>query len=155
MDDPTTALPPDLVAMAADGASATLRVDASLYPLTSLYAASYIFLDRCYLRLDQPDPGHFLVTLAWKKPQEQGLDRLVGEFANELLSSAWRSRIADEGRAVIESTTARALGGALGPPSLDDLESFDFGDQPFEDPLGIALSWEEKYGKKKNEEGGP
>jgi len=26
--------------------------------------------------------------------------------------------------------------------------SFDFSSEAFEDPLGIALSWEEKYGKK-------
>ena len=47
--------------------------------------------------------------------------------------------------------TARALAGALGPPSLDDLEDFGFGQDPFEDPLGIAMSWEERYGKKKPE----
>ena len=40
----------------------------------------------------------------------------------------------------------------MGPPSLDDLEKFDFSDEPFEDPLGIAMSWEEKYGKKKKGE---
>ena len=36
----------------------------------------------------------------------------------------------------------------MGPPSLDDLASFDFSDQGFDDPLGIAMSWEEKHGKK-------
>ena len=42
----------------------------------------------------------------------------------------------------------RSTSGAMGAPSLDDLESFDFSSEAFEDPLGIALSWEEKYGKK-------
>jgi hypothetical protein len=37
----------------------------------------------------------------------------------------------------------------MGAPSLDDLEKFEFGDEAFEDPLGIAMSWEEKYGKNK------
>ena len=32
--------------------------------------------------------------------------------------------------------------------TLDDLEDFDFTEEPFDDPLGIAQSWEEKYGKK-------
>ena len=31
---------------------------------------------------------------------------------------------------------------------------FDFSEEPFEDPLGIAMSWEEKYGKKDKSQGG-
>ncbi len=153
MSAPSPSLPPDLVTIAPDGASVTLRVDASLYPLSSLYAATYPFLDRCFVLLDEPDAGHLAVTLSWKKEPPYDLAQLAGELANELLSSAWRARIAEDARATIESATARALGGAMGPPSLDDLETFDFGDQPFEDPLGIAMSWEEKYAKKKGEEG--
>ncbi|MEI8259300.1 MAG: hypothetical protein WCJ30_26835 [Deltaproteobacteria bacterium] len=44
--------------------------------------------------------------------------------------------------------TSQAISAAMGPPSLDDLAAFDFGDESFEDPLGIAMSWEEKYKKK-------
>jgi hypothetical protein len=36
----------------------------------------------------------------------------------------------------------------MGPPSLEDLAAYDFSDEPLEDPLGIAMSWEEKYKKK-------
>ena len=144
-------LPADLVVADLAGRAISLQVDASLYPLSALYAAAYIFLDRCFVLLDRPDDKHFRVTLSWRKgePTQDELRTLVGEFANELLSCAWRAQIADESRALIETTTARALGGAMGAPSLDELEKFDFSDEPFEDPLGIALSWEEKYGKKK------
>ena len=145
--------PSDVVTLDPGGLEVSLRLDAELYPLGALYAAAYVFLDRAYLLLDAPDPAHYRVTLAWKKPPagEPALDRLAGEFANELLSCAWRARIAEDDRTVIESATARALAGAMGAPSLDDLEGFDFGDQPLEDPLGIALSWEDKYGKKKSD----
>jgi His-Xaa-Ser system protein HxsD len=156
MATPLAELPKGLVAF--DAESASLSLDATLYPLSAVYAAAYIFLDRAYLLLDQPDAEHFRVSLSWKKaPAQPGdaLERLAGEFANELLSCAWRARIAEDSRLVIETTTARALGGAMGPPSLDDLERFDFGDQSFEDPLGIALSWEEKYGKKKKDDKEP
>ena len=135
--------------------SVALTVDGSLYPLGAVYGAAYVFLDRCYVLLDKPDAAHVRVTLSWKKgePPEGALVAMAGEFANELLSCAWRAKIAEESRAVIESTTARALSGAMGAPSLDDLEKFEFGDDVFEDPLGIAMSWEEKYGKnKKNAE---
>ncbi len=146
--------PDDLVAVDLGAAAVSMRVDATLYPLDALYGASYIFLDRCYVMLDRPPNGgttEARVTLSWKKgePPEGALRALVGEFANELLSCAWRSKINEESRAIIEGVTAQALGGAMGAPTLDDLEKFDFTDDAFEDPLGIALSWEEKYGKKK------
>jgi His-Xaa-Ser system protein HxsD len=145
--------PQDVVSLDADAQAVSLRLDATLYPLGALYAAAYVFLDRAFLLLEAPDPGHFTVTLSWKKPPagDPALDRLAGEFANELLSCAWRAQIAQDERHVIESATARALAGAMGAPSLDDLEGFDFGDQPLEDPLGIALSWEDKYAKKKSD----
>jgi His-Xaa-Ser system protein HxsD len=145
-------LPTDLVAVDTSAQSVSLRVDASLYPLTALYAAAYIFIDRCFVLLDRPDAGHYRVTLASKKGDatEASLGAYVGEFANELLSCAWRAKIAEESRGLIESATAQALRGAMGPPSLDDLEKFDFSEEAFEDPLGIAMSWEEKYGKKKS-----
>jgi His-Xaa-Ser system protein HxsD len=144
-------LPADLVVLDLGARSVSLRIDQGIYPLSALYAAAYIFLDRCFVLLDRPDEKHFRVSLSWRKgePKRDELVALVGEFANELLSCAWRAQIAEESRALIETTTARALGGAMGPPSLDELEKFDFRDEPFEDPLGIALSWEEKYGKKK------
>jgi His-Xaa-Ser system protein HxsD len=145
--------PEDVVSLDPDGLSVSVRLDAELYPLGALYAAAYVFLDRAFVLLDAPDATRFVATLTWKKPPSDApaLERLAGEFANELLSCAWRAKIATDDRTVIESATARALAGALGAPTLDDLEGFDFGDTPLEDPLGIALSWEDKYGKKKSD----
>jgi His-Xaa-Ser system protein HxsD len=134
-----------------------MRIDAGVYPIAAVYGAAYVFLDRCYVLLDKPDASSIRVTLSWKRgePPAGALEALAGEFANELLSCAWRAKIAEESRAVIEATTAKALSGAMGPPSLDDLEGYEFGDEAFEDPLGIAMSWEEKYGKKKPPTPGP
>jgi His-Xaa-Ser system protein HxsD len=143
------AFPDDLVAVDVGTSAVSLRVDPATYPLDALYGAAYIFIDRCYVVLDKPDAS-YRVTLAWRKPEPtaEQLHALVGEFANELLSCAWRAKIAEESRAVIESVTAQALGGAMGPPSLDELEKFDFSEETFDDPLGIAMSWEEKHRKK-------
>ncbi len=47
----------------------------------------------------------------------------------------------------IETVTVQAIAGAMGEPSLDDLADFDFTDEALDDPLGIAQSWEEKYGR--------
>ena len=81
-------------------------------------------------------------------PSPAELEAWVGGFANELLACAYRHRLAKENRATVEAVTTAALAGALGPPSLDELEDFDFSNEAFEDPLGIAQSWEDKYGKK-------
>ena len=148
-------LPAGLVSADLEQGSARLSVDAAVYSLDALRAAAYVFLDRCYVFLTKPDEKRFEVTLSPKdgKIDEASLATWVGELANELLATSWRLKIAEENRAVVETITSQAFAGALGPPSLDDLAQFDFADEaPFEDPLGIAQSWEEKYGKKKEKE---
>jgi len=126
-----------------------LRVDREIYPLPAIYGASYVFIDRCFVFLEQ-DGERVVVTLQARDPNpaEEALRALVGEFSNELLSCAWRHQITAENRHLIEAVTSQALAGAMGPPSLDDLASFDFTSDGFEDPLGIAQSWEEKHGRK-------
>jgi His-Xaa-Ser system protein HxsD len=143
-------LPADVVSAEVARGSATLAVDPSLYPLQALYGAAYVFIDRCYVFLTKDAQGRVVVTLTPKTGtvDETGLRKWVGEFSNELLSCSWRNQITAQNRQVLEQVTSLALAGAMGPPSLDDLANFDFSSQPLEDPLGIAMSWEEKYKKK-------
>ena len=157
MTDAVPSLPPEIAAIELADASVALSIDATIYGLEALYAASYAFLDRAYVHLDRPTPERFRVTLAPKKAETDvrtQLTRLAGELGNELLAAAYRQRLATENRALVESVTMRAMAGALGPPetlatpTLEELEAFDFSAEAFEDPLGIAMSWEEKYGKK-------
>lgn len=142
----------------ADGA-VTFAVDPSLYPMDAVYGAAYVFIDRCYVFLDKDAQGRIVVALTPKAAaaDEATLKKWAGEFSNELLSCAWRHQIAAQNRQVLEQVTSLALGGAMGPPSLDDLANFDFSSQPLEDPLGIAMSWEDKYKKKdaKKADGAP
>ena len=54
----------------------------------------------------------------------------------------------------IDSAIRAAISGAVGPtpePELDlsELDALALDDEPFDDPLGIAMAWEEKYGKEK------
>lgn len=140
-------VPPEVAALGDDHVS--LVVDGGVYPLEAVYGAAYIFIDRCYVLVDRAADGRYRVTLSPKgETDEATLRATVGEFANELLACAWRAQVTRENRALIESVTTQALAGAMGPPSLDDLAKFDFSEEAFEDPLGIAASWEEKYKKK-------
>ena len=147
-------LPKDLVAHDPAEGSVTITVDASVYPIEALYGAAYIFIDRCYVLIDRPRGGSFSVSLTPKATAaDEALRAMVGEFANELLSQAWRQKILEENRVILETVTTQALAGAMGPPSLDDLAAFDFSEESFEDPLGIAMSWEDKYKKKPEDQG--
>jgi His-Xaa-Ser system protein HxsD len=139
--------PEELAAIDVADESVRVEIDEALYPLPALYGAAYVFIDRCYVLLDRPTPGRYRVSLVAKKPGAD-LQALIGEFANELLSCAWRHQITQENRAQIEAVTMQAIGGAMGPPSLDELAQYDFSGEALEDPLGIAVSWEEKYKKK-------
>lgn len=150
-------IPNDLAEIDLDRGAISLRVDSQLYPLEAVYAAAYVFIDRCYVFLDRPAADRVRVTLSPKTGSLEGdaARDVVGEFANELLSCAWRAQIARDSRATIEAVTAQALSGARGAPTLDELEAFDFSDEAFDDPLGIAMSWEEKYAKKKKDDAAP
>ncbi len=131
---------------AADGA-VTIAFDETLYPKDAVYGAAYIFIDRCYVKLER-EGERFVVRLKLKPGTERSLDALVGEFENEILGQAWRRLITDENRELIEQVTTQALAGAAGPPGLDDLLDMSIDDESaFEDPLGIAMSWEDKYKK--------
>jgi His-Xaa-Ser system protein HxsD len=142
-------MPSDQVAADVSRHAVTVTVDESIYPLDAIYGASYTFLDRCYVLLDRASATHVRIRLSPKKAsREDELRDWAGELLNELLSCAWRAQIVRENRAVIEAVTLQAVTGAMGPPTLDELQDFDFAEEPFEDPLGIGLSWEEKYKKK-------
>lgn len=126
-----------------------IEFDESLYPRDAIYGAAYVFIDRCYVHLDRAADKRVRVTLRAKSGAVADGQALAGELQNELLAQAYRLSIAAENRQLIESITARALGGAAGPPGLDELLAMDIDEgTAFDDPLGIAMSWEEKYKRK-------
>ena len=130
-------------------AGLVLEFDEGLYPKDAIYGAAYIFIDRCYVHLDRPSAGRISVRLKPKANVKAEASELAGEFENELLGQAWRRLLVEENRLLVETVTTRALAGAAGPPGLDDLLDMDLDEgEAFADPLGIAVSWEEKYKKK-------
>jgi len=126
-----------------------ILVNQRLYPLEVIYSAAYIYLDRCYVLLDRHDKNTVSVRLR-AKPEcgKKEFASIVGEFENELLNQALRRKIAQRTEGVREAIIHRALFSAL-PESLDlSLDDDDEGDY-LEDPLGIAVPWEERFGKEK------
>lgn len=128
--------------------SVTVPVDPRVYPLEVVYGAAYSLMDRAYVLLSSEDDGRIQVQLAGKTAlDEDGLRRLGGEFANELVDQALRTTLDESGRKIREYIVAKAHyfhdeGGRDVRSLLDSamLEAFD------DDPLDIAVPWEEKYG---------
>lgn len=139
---------PDILT-AKDG-KLVLSLDKGLYPLEVIYGASYIFIDRAYVLLGKVDDS-ITVEIATKDDRDEAaLRALAGEFGNELLSQALRRRITKENQNILETIVSQALAGATGamvPSAFEDDEDDD--DLDFlDDPLGIAVPWEERFKKR-------
>ncbi len=143
-------------------------VDESIYPLECVMSTAYVFIDRCYVLLDKVPEG-VKISIS-PKPSTNGdeLQAIAGDFQNELLGQALRMRIAQRHEKVRETIVARALFGAAPrisefapeqPAPSDEQIGVEAqfvpqaDDDYLDDPLGIAVPWEEKYGKASGDAG--
>ncbi len=137
-----------------------LLLDETLYPIESIMGAAYVFTDRCYVLLDRTSDRKVKVSLTAKPgTPPDSFSSITGEFQNEILAQSLRRHVAERHEKVRELIVARALFGAapeiahrVQPPDdtqlgLDPKYVPASDDDFLEDPLGIAVPWEEKYGK--------
>ncbi|MCG8549030.1 MAG: hypothetical protein MI799_01360, partial [Desulfobacterales bacterium] len=100
--------------------------------------------------------GKWVVTLRGRTDNAMEThDDPEAEFRNELLNESFREMLMEKSKTVKEIVVARALFGAGGFPGEDPLAALDpetdFSDidrdfdDYLDDPLGIAVPWEEKY----------
>ena len=129
-------------------ASVAIPVDTSVYPREAIFGAAYTFLDRAYVHLVRGAEGTIEVRLTGKASLgKEGLRGLGGEFLNELLNQLLRISLDESGRKVREYIVAKAhffqdQGGHEVQKLIDSAMQGAFD----EDPLDIAVPWEEKYG---------
>ncbi len=124
------------------GNSAEIRVDPKVYPLEAVYSAAYVFLDKAYFILDG-DPKKEIIVNLEAKEKSMG-EKVAKEFLNELINYADYITRAKQTKKLRETILQRALI-TNDPLMLEDDVSDDF----IDDPEGIAIPWEEKYGKDK------
>lgn len=118
-------------------------LNSKLYPLEAIYSTAYVFLDRTYIFLNGDPKKEVIVYLKGKKKMNlKELEGLQGEFHNELLNYLLRVKIAKRNKKVRDFIVGTALvsGSNIFNSSLDGSEN-DY----LDDPLGIAVPWEEKY----------
>ena len=124
-----------------------LVLDNKVYNLEAVLSACYSFIDRAYMFLDTDSKkAKTLVSLKGKKKiSPKKLNQLKDEFLNELLYCSLRYTVSKNNKKIREYIVGRALYSAL--PESDLISESEKSDY-IEDPLGIAIPWEEKYGKK-------
>lgn len=146
------------------GETATLSLHKDLYPTDALFGTAFTFLDRCFIHLDVDGADRITVQLTARPGSPVALKEVAGEFENELVNQVLRFKLAKATEKVRTTLVGRAIGLAIpeeetaapAAPAVPDLppevakllaeeeDSLDF----LDDPLGIAVPWEEKYGKK-------
>jgi len=130
-----------------------LEIDTDIYPDDAVMGAAYVFIDRCYVRLEKAGQDRKKIVVRLKAKNEtgrHGLEELAGGFENELLHQAWRIRLEQSRGRLREYILARALLTAQDDDSEEETRGEHIGQEPgdyLEDPLGIAVPWEEKFGK--------
>jgi His-Xaa-Ser system protein HxsD len=137
-----------------------LRVAHSACSEHALQATAFELIDRSFVLIDRDDEG-FTVSIAARSGATGPLESLVAAFGRSLSDHRLRERIRADNAEQIQklqtesfgASTGTAGGSSLGDPEdfgdLDDLEDLDF----LDDPLGIAVPWEEHLAESKGEGG--
>ncbi len=113
----------------------TIAINTKLYDKDVIFSAAYVFLDAAYIMLDGDPEKEILVRIRPKKDQD--LRKLGMDFSNELINYSVYKKRAEKNAPVRQAMVQRALVTNM----QEEAEGFD-------DPEGIAVPWEEKYGKK-------
>ncbi|NUO50182.1 MAG: hypothetical protein HOV80_15115 [Polyangiaceae bacterium] len=143
-----------------DAGGLLARVDESTFDRRTIYAAAFTFIDRAWVRLDRKEPGRIDVVL-----REKSSGSLPADARQELEAALYAARLQHASSASSGAWADSILLSALGSPenltpspplpegrggtssALPAVEPEDLA--AFDDPLGIAQSWEEKHRKPK------
>jgi His-Xaa-Ser system protein HxsD len=112
--------------------SLVVAVNTDLYSREALFRVCYLFTDRCYLFLTQEEGAPVIQVRFTRKGPDTDLNRMAGEFSNELINQKVRLDIAAETKTIRELIVAQAFAEA------DLLDGDDSEASYIEDPRGIA-----------------
>lgn len=86
----------------------TIIVDTKIYSLRAIFSTAYIFLDNCYIFLEDFDDDKIQIKIKSKKEGED-LEKIVDEFKNELINASLRLKISEENKKIREMIVSSAL----------------------------------------------
>jgi len=124
-----------------------IEINPEIYPLEAVYGAAYVFLDKAYLRLDGDPEKKVIVNIKSKNNlNKKELENLADDFLNELLNYGLRYKISKNNRKIREYIVGTAL--LFASTAVSEGPKEEKKEDWQKDTLGIAVPWEEKYGKK-------
>lgn len=127
------------------------NLNVKIYPLDSIYRACYYYIDKVYIFLDgNPSENIEVVLTAKENATVDDLERIKGEFMNEILHCTLRTNIAKNNQQIREYIISQALFSTLNAEDVLAESSDDMLMDYASDPLGIAIPWEERYATKEN-----
>jgi len=119
----------------------TFLLNSKITSLEAIYSTCYSFIDKFYIYLDK-NKDNFVVALQLKEGEKASQTAVEGEFRNELLNNLLREKIAKNNAKIREYILGQALYSST-PSEIEEFLSKTSEDY-VEDPLGIAIPWEEK-----------
>lgn len=130
----------------------TLALDPELYPLDVIYTTAYIFLDRAYIFLKKDENKKIVVDIKLKtcnkddnkNKQCMTLEDIEDEFKNQLINYCNHFKMQEKNLSVKQKILEEIFSS---PPENQDHVDNIFNSE-IDDPEGILIPWEEKYGKK-------
>ncbi len=143
-----------------------LSINPKIYQLEVIYSAAYIFLDKAYILLEG-DPKTEVIVRIKPKNKEHDKEQMGLEFFNELINYADYRQRSEDTKNIREALLQRALLTNDSNIPIESTKNKEETDAEFEkilkeldededlldDPEGIAIPWEEKYGKDAKESG--
>jgi len=132
----------DITNIQLDENKAVITLNPKLYSKDVIFAAAYILLDKAYFLFDG-DPEK-QISIEIKPKTNQDIKKIVESFNDELVNYSVYHAQSEKNKKLRQMLLQRALltGTTPQPTVYEDDEEFD-------DPEGIAIPWEEKYGDKK------
>ncbi|MBU4216572.1 His-Xaa-Ser system protein HxsD [Candidatus Parcubacteria bacterium] len=92
----------------------SFNVKTSVYSQAIIMKTCYVFIDRVYVYLDKPSKDEILVVLKGKDIlSKKDLEKIKGEFSNELLNTILREDLVKQNKKVIEYIVGGAISAAL------------------------------------------
>lgn len=114
---------------------ALVKINPKIYPLEIIYSAAYILLEDAYVVIDG-DPD-IEVSIELRPKSQNSPENLANRLNQELLNYSVYKVQSEKNSQLRQVIIQRAL---LTNGFEEELDDFD-------DPEGIAVPWEEKYGK--------
>ena len=121
-----------------------VSVNPKIYALDVVYSAAYVLMDKAYVVIDGDPEDEIIVEIRAKNKGNN--EELGRDFNSELINYAVYKAQSAVNQEVKESIVKRALMTNVGAEITDEEEADDDASY-LDDPEGIAVPWEEKYGK--------